>query len=487
MPGLMEVPVEVQSPDRYRSVLGDEQWQAFTAGVERARQLFAGRTIWMVNSTARGGGVAEMLTVLLPYVCGAGIGARWMVIAGNPDFFRVTKRIHNHLHGALGDSPELGAEERRIYEDVVRERAGELATLLGPEDIVVLHDPQTAGMRAPLEACGVRVVWRCHVGMDTPNDIARSTWQFLLPYVEPADAYVFSRRVFAWDGLARERIAVIPPSIDPFSPKNYDMGEEQVAAILGAAGLQEPHGDARPEFRRLNGAMHRVHRRAGMREEVRLRPGDPLVLQVSRWDRLKDPVGVIRGFERGVARRCDAHLMLAGPSVAEVADDPEGAEVYAETEACWAELPPEVRARVHLATLPMNDDEENAVMVNALQHRATVVVQKSLAEGFGLTVAEAMWKGRPVVAGRIGGIQDQIEDGVTGLLLDDPTDVAGFGELVCRLLLDPELAHRMGAAAMQRVREQFLGTRHLLQWLQLLSSLPLAPGRGSASYLAAQS
>jgi trehalose synthase len=145
--------------------------------------------------------------------------------------------------------------------------------------------------------------------------------------------------------------------------------------------------------------------------------------------------------------------------------------VLAETEQAWRSLPSEVRARVHLARLPMDDDEENAAMVNALQRRASVVVQKSLAEGFGLTVAEAMWKGRPVVASRIGGIQDQIEDGVTGLLLDDPHDVDAFGALVCRLLLDPALARRMGEAAMRRVREQFLGTRHLLQYVDLLGSL----------------
>jgi trehalose synthase len=163
--------------------------------------------------------------------------------------------------------------------------------------------------------------------------------------------------------------------------------------------------------------------------------------------------------------------MLAGPSVAEVADDPEGAEVLAETEAEWRSLPPAVRAKAHLARLPMDDEEENAAMVNALQRRAAVVVQKSLAEGFGLTVAEAMWKGRPVVASRIGGIQDQIEDGVTGLLLDDPRDVEGFGRLVCELLLDPARARRMGEAAQRRVREHFLGTRHLLQYVDLLGDL----------------
>jgi trehalose synthase len=469
--GLTEVAVDTLSPDRFRSVLSAEQWRAFSEGIERARRLFAGRTIWMVNSTARGGGVAEMLTALLPYVRGAGVDARWMVIAGDREFFRVTKRIHNHLHGAAGDAPSLGDEERRVYQGVTEARGAELAGLVGPRDIVVLHDPQTAGMIPAVRRPKVPAVWRCHVGIDLPNQLARSAWRFLLPFVGEADACVFSRRAFAWEGLDPARIAVIPPSIDPFSPKNAEMSPEQVEAILGAAGLSEGGAGAPAEFHRLRGDADQVRRRAEVIEQTRITRSTQLVVQVSRWDRLKDPVGVIRGFVKGVAPHCDAHLMLAGPSVAEVADDPEGAEVLAECEAEWAALPTEVRDTIHLACLPMSDDEENAAMVNALQRRATVVVQKSLAEGFGLTVAEAMWKGRPVVASRIGGIQDQIEHGVTGLLLDDPTDVDGFGELVCSLLLDPPRAQRMGEAAQRRVREQFLGTRQMLQYVDLLGSL----------------
>jgi trehalose synthase len=469
--GLSDVRVDALSPDRFREVLTAEQWRTVSGGMERARRLFAGRTIWMVNSTAHGGGVAEMLTSLLPYVRGAGIDARWLVIEGDPAFFRVTKRIHNHLHGAPGDSPVLGDEERAVYEGVTRARGIELAGRIGPRDLVVLHDPQTAGMIPAVRSRSVPVVWRCHVGLDMPNELARAAWRFLLPYVSEADACVFSRRAFAWEGLRPDRVVVIPPSIDPFSPKNIEMSPDQVAAILGAAGLQVPTVEGPAEFRRLRGDIGHIRHTAVLTEETRLQPSTPLVLQVSRWDRLKDPVGVIRGFHQGVAPHCDAHLMLAGPSVAEVADDPEGAEVLAETEAEWRSLPPAVRARVHLARLPMLDDEENAAMVNALQRRATVVVQKSLAEGFGLTVAEAMWKGRPVVASRIGGIQDQIEDGITGLLLDDPGDVEAFGRLVCSLLLDPARARQMGEAARRRVREKFLGTRNLLQYVDLLGSL----------------
>ncbi|HXA29371.1 MAG TPA: glycosyltransferase [Candidatus Angelobacter sp.] len=472
MSGLTDVPVETLSPDRYRTVLTEEQWGAFAEGAERARRLFAGRTLWMVNSTERGGGVAEMLNTLLPYVRGAGVDARWVVIAGDAEFFRVTKRIHNHLHGAAGDAAALTGEDRRIYEATTLARGGELAERIGPRDVVVLHDPQTAGMLPTVQRTGVPVVWRCHVGVDMPNQLARDAWRFLLPYITGADAVVFSRKAFAWDGLDPDRVAVIPPSIDPFSPKNYEMPSESVAAILGAAGLCEPVAATVPaEFVRLRGDTAPIVHRAVMTEQTRVGPETQLVLQVSRWDRLKDPVGVIRGFHHGVAARCDAHLMLAGPSVGEVADDPEGAEVLAETEQAWRALPVDVRARVHLASLPMDDDEENAAMVNALQRRAAVVVQKSLAEGFGLTVAEAMWKGRAVVASRIAGIQDQIEDGVTGLLLDDPTDVETFGALVCGLLLDPVAARRMGEAAQRRVRERFLGTRHLLQYLDLLCSL----------------
>lgn len=470
--GLTDVPIDALGPDRFQRVLTAEQWRAFSDGIERARRIFAGRTVWMVNSTAHGGGVAEMLTAFLPYVRGAGVDTRWVVIEGEPDFFRVTKRIHNHLHGAVGDAAVLGGEDRRVYDSLTAARGAELAERVGPRDIVVLHDPQTAGMLPALKRRGAPVVWRCHVGLDMPNEMARAAWRFLLPCIIDADAYVFSRLAFAWEGLDPARITIIPPSIDPFSPKNAEMPGEQVDAILGAAGVVEPVAGTPPaEFHRLRGEAAPIRNRARMVEDTRIDATTPLVLQVSRWDRLKDPLGVIGGFVAGAASRCDAHLVLAGPSVAEVADDPEGAQVLADTEEAWAALPAELRARVHLAALPMEDDEENAAMVNALQRRASVVAQKSLAEGFGLTVAEAMWKGRPVVASRIGGIQDQIEDGVTGLLLDDPTDLGRFGELLCRLLVDPRLARRMGEAAQRRVREHFLGTRDLLQYVDLLGGL----------------
>jgi len=248
-----------------------------------------------------------------------------------------------------------------------------------------------------------------------------------------------------------------------------------VAAILGAAGLSRVDATEAPTFSREDGTPARVDRRAELYEDQPLTQDAKLVTQVSRWDRLKDPAGILRAFSEHVEDR-DVHLLLAGPSVAAVADDPEGAEVLGEVREQWSGLEPEVRRRVHLAQLPMEDAEENAAIVNAVQRRSDIVVQKSLAEGFGLTVAEAMWKARPVVASRVGGIQDQIVDAESGILVDDPTDLVAFGEAVDRLLRDPQLAARLGEAARERVREEFLGTRQLIQYLNLLDRLVNSPG-----------
>ena len=197
----------------------------------------------------------------------------------------------------------------------------------------------------------------------------------------------------------------------------------------------------------------------------------PVVLQVSRWDALKDPLGVIRGFAEHVPQSTGAHLVYAGPAVSAVADDPEGARVLADALALRESLPDEQRSRVHLASLPMDDPAENAIIVNALQRHATVITQKSLAEGFGLTVAEAMWKARPVVASRIGGIQSQIIDGETGMLLDDPRDLAAFGEAVTGLLADPRRAALIGERARERVRDEFTSPRSLLDYLRVIQQV----------------
>jgi trehalose synthase len=466
---LSQVPVAPASPERFRALLGDD-YVAVERASERARTVLAGRTVWHVNSTARGGGVAEMLQSLLAYARGVGVDVRWMTIGGSPDFFRITKRIHNNLHGAAGDGGPLADGERVVYERALAASGDELAALVREGDVVYLHDPQTVGMVRALAATGVRIVWRCHVGLDHPNDLARQAWSFLRPYVLEADACVFSRRGFVWDGLDEDKLWIVAPSIDAFSPKNQDMDPAVVDAIVARIGIAPADETTSPVFTRQDGTEGRIERAAELDQESPVPPNVPLVVQVSRWDRLKDPQGVLRAFAEDV-RHTTAHLLLAGPSVAGVADDPEGAGVLAEVRAHRAVLPAQVRERVHLACLPMDDVEENAAMVNALQRRADIVLQKSLAEGFGLTVAEAMWKARPVIASRIGGIQDQIVDGETGVLVDDPTDLEATARAIDDLLDDPERARAIGVAARESVRESFLGTRHLIQYMELLERM----------------
>lgn len=479
MATLVDVEVGTLPPQRFREILGDAYGEVERAN-ERARELFAGRTVWNVNSTARGGGVAELLQSLIAYLRGGGIDARWSVIGGTPPFFEITKRIHNNLHGVAGDGGGLGAEQHAIYERNLAEAAAELAARVGPDDVVFLHDPQTAGLVDAVRATGALVVWRCHVGLDSPNDTARGAWNFLRGYVTAADAFIFSRRSFAWEGLDPERIWLVAPSIDAFAPKNQELDPAQVGAILARAGITDGPVGGPTTFALRDGGVGTVERPAELTEDAPVPNDATLVAQVSRWDRLKDPVGVLSGFADGLAERPGAHLVLAGPAVEAVSDDPEGAEVLAEVKAARRRLGADVRARTHLACLPMDDIQENAAIVNALQRRADVIVQKSLAEGFGLTVAEAMWKRTAVIASRIGGIQDQIVDGESGILLGDPTDIGAFATELRRLVDDAALRERLGTAAQRRVRDEFLGTRHLIQYLEMLDGLlGERPRRGS--------
>lgn len=471
MATLEHVPVEAMDPYRFGSVLSQAQYDRLLDLIENGADQLRGRVIWNVNSTAKGGGVVELLRPLLGYSRGAGVDARWAVVAGRPAFFALTKRIHNHLHGFDGDGGPLGKDEHAVYEDTLADNAREFADLVSPDDIVILHDPQTAGLVPVVRETGARIIWRCHVGLDHPNDVARDAWDFLRPYVEGADAYVFSRQSFAWEGLDPDKITIIQPTVDAFAPKNAEQTREQSLAILASAGIVPHEANADPLFTRSDGTPGRVDRRAEMVEVDPLRVGDRVVVQVSRWDRLKDPLGVISGFVDHVAPNVDAHLVLAGPSTESVADDPEGAGILTAVNETWADLPDELRRRVHLASLPMADTEENAAIVNALQRHADVVVQKSLAEGFGLTVSEAMWKARPVVGTRVGGIQDQIESGQSGVLISDPHDLSAYGEAVTRLLGEPEYAQEIGEAAKARVRDHFLGPYSLMRYFGLIQRL----------------
>jgi trehalose synthase len=467
-----EIHISSRDPEQFQTVLSPEQIDELRQGVEDARTVLAGRCVWNINSTAKGGGVVELLRPLVAYARGAGVDARWLAIDGTPEFFELTKRIHNHLHGANGDGGPLDERARRLYEDVLAENLAGVESRIRSTDVVIVHDPQPAGLVPALRALGATVIWRCHVGVDQPNDLVREAWSFLLPYVAHAHAYVFSRAAFVWDGIDRDRVVIIPPTIDAFTPKNQELEPEKIRAVLIASRILVDGEAVDPvTFERQDGTPGRIERQATLVEDEPLRLGDEIVVQVSRWDALKDPIGVIRGFGEYVAPVTDAHLLYVGPSVEAVADDPEGARTLRKSIEERARLREEARRRVHLATLPMDDLDENAIMVNAVQRYASVIAQKSLAEGFGLTVAEAMWKGRPVVASRVGGIQEQIVHGESGILLDDPHDLAQFGAEISGLLADPDRAERLGRAARERVRDKFLSVRSLLDYLELIRSL----------------
>ena len=446
MTGVAEVSVEPVPLHRLEPLLTPERIERLETYVAAARELLEGRVVWNVNSTARGGGVAEMLRTLVAYAAGTGVDIRWLVVSGDPEFFAVTKRIHNRLHGVPGDAGSLDAAARATYDATLARQREEVVARVRPGDVVLLHDPQVAGLARALRERGALVVWRCHVGLDEHNEWTREAWGFLRELVEPAQACVFSREAFAPDWVDRRWLRVIPPSLDPFSPKNANLRAEEVEAL--------------------------VHREGLVVEGAPLPTDGRVVLQVSRWDRLKDMGGVLAAFGEHIRQLpADVHLVLAGPAADGVADDPEAAAVLAECREQWRSLPARVRDRSHLVCVPMDDLDDNARVVNALQRWSTVVVQKSLAEGFGLTVTEPMWKGRPVVASAVGGIRDQVEDGVSGVLLADPRDGAALVAALADLLADADRRREMGRAAHLRVRDHYLADRHLIQYAELFAQL----------------
>ena len=475
MPLVHEVPIEPRPVESFIDILGSENVERMRDAAARLRRRLDGRTIWNINSTAAGGGVAEMLHTLLAYARGAGVNTRWLVIGGNPDFFRITKRLHNALHGEAGDGSELDGRAAKTYEQVIAQNASELNDHIKPGDVVIFHDPQTAGLIPGLVARDIAAIWRCHIGNDVPTDEGDQAWRFLAPYLVKAHAFVFSRFSYLPDVLYHGRCLIAPPTIDPFSPKNQHMSAESVRAIMVRLGLiTGSEGNGSRHFTQSDGTRSTVNRPAEViREGGPPSPDTPLVVQVSRWDRLKDPVGVLRGFNRAmeVPSSNGANLVLAGPSMAAVADDPEGAAVYDEVVEVWKALPEEQRKRVHLVNLPMDDLQENAAMVNAIQRHAAVVVQKSLREGFGLTVTEAMWKARPVIGSAVGGITDQIEHGVSGLLLKRPDDEEAFAGSLGQLLRNRGFAERLGRNARRRVSQNYLGLSILTHYEDLVERL----------------
>ena len=406
-----------------------EDYAEVAAAAERARSVFAGRTVWNVSSTLSGGGVAEMLRALLPYVRGAGVDARWVVLREQPEFFELTKRLHNNLHGDPGDGGELGESERELYESALTDSARHLAPLLDEDDIVLLHDPQTAGLVPAAKETGAdghlalshrrrRSERGDPSGLELPRPLRDRRRRLRLLAAELRLGRARSRPGRGDAALDRPALAEEPGARRRDGRRHH----RRDRAWARTAWRRSTPSPAPTAPRRASSAAPRSSRTTAPRRARGRRPG----LALGPAQGPPRPARVLRA----PPRRRGPPSRPRRPATAAVSDDPEGAAVWREVQDAWHDLPAEVRRRAHLVSLPMDDTDENAAMVNALQRRAEIVVQKSLAEGFGLTVAEAMWKRRPVIGTRVGGIQDQIVDGESGLLIDDPRDLEALAEAI---------------------------------------------------------
>jgi len=381
---------------------------------EHARTL-RGARILQVNATAYGGGVSELLRSCVPLLRDLELEVDWKVISGSPDFFRVTKSIHNGLQGAPG---QLSHADRGAFLDNAHENAAGLEL---DYDFVIVHDPQPAALPSVAGRGDALWVWRCHIDTSEPN---ADTWGFLRPYLEHFDAAVFTMAQFVPPDLPIARVETIAPAIDPLSPKNLEFDIETAKQILDWIGVDMP---------------------------------GRLITQVSRFDAWKDPLGVIDAYRLVRAEVPDLQLALVGSMAL---DDPEGWEIYEQVTGHAAGDP-----LIHIYT---NLSGVGNVEVNAFQRLSEVVVQKSLREGFGLVVSEALWKRTPVVAGRAGGIPMQMPDGVGGLLVDSVEECA---DALMKLLREPELATALGASGREHVRQNYLLPRLLMEELRLLATL----------------
>jgi trehalose synthase len=411
---LPTIPVQPHRLDDYAADAGE-------AAVERLREAarpLKGARMLHLNSTAFGGGVAELLYTQVPLMHDLGIEATWAVLEGSDEFFAVTKDVHNGLQGAdISWTPD----KESIYWERMRANAAELDSEF---DVVFVHDPQPAGLIHVLEEAGARAgawAWRCHIDMSAPN---AAVWAFFEPLVNRYDAAVFTMEEFAQPGVRGPRVAFISPSIDPTSSKNHELHEETIREILVAYDIDTER---------------------------------PIVSQVSRFDPWKDPLGVIDAFRIARERVPGLQLIMAGSMAS---DDPEGIQYLDLTEEHRNSDPD-----IHLFT---NLQNVGNIEINAFQRASAVVIQKSTREGFGLVVSEGMWKGRPVIGGNVGGIRLQVEDGVNGFLVGSVDECA---ERMVRVLEDEELRSRMGRAAHERVRERFLSTRELEDYCRLLSEV----------------
>lgn len=391
----------------YEPFVGKQVIEELSLIADKAKNM----TVQNINSTAVGGGVAEILNRMIPLLLELGVNARWDVIKGGEKFFKVTKKFHNALHGKHED---IGPEDFTAFMET-SEMNNKSMELTG--DILLIHDPQPIALVNQRDGKKAKFVWRCHIDVSNPDE---RVWSFLRPFLDRYDASVFSAPSFSQQIPIPQFL--IAPSIDPLSDKNKELSQETI-----------------------DGVLNRFH----------LDPEKPMVTQVSRFDYLKDPLGVIQAFEM-VQKNIDCQLVLAG---GEATDDPESVEVLTKVRERAANNPD-----IHVLAIPSGSDIE----INALQRASSVIIQKSIKEGFGLTVSEALWKGKPLVAGAVGGITLQVSHKYSGLLCHS---IEGAAHSIKQLLQNQEFGKKLGQNGREHIRQNFLLTRHLRDYLLLFLSL----------------
>jgi trehalose synthase len=388
--------------------------------VEEINQLaegLKGLKVLHVSATAFGGGVSEILYTIVPLMLDVGIDAEWQIMIGREEFYNVTKLMHNSLQGA---DQEISPEQWEIYERYNKMNAD---VLTGGWDVIIIHDPQPAAMFKHVPDRAKFWIWRCHIDLSTPNP---STIQHMVPLIEPYHASVFHVEQYVpagLDGRARDGVHIVPPAIDPLSPKNMALSPEDAAFVCDQFGVD-------------------VDR--------------PLICQVSRFDPWKDPIGVIDAYRQVTQEIENVQLALVGSMAT---DDPEGWEFFNSTIE-HAQGDPDIKILNNLNNV-------GSIEVNAFQSQADVLIQKSTREGFGLTVSEALWKARPFIGGNVGGIPLQVQDGVTGFLVSSPEECA---QRCLEILREPELGKTLGRAGKEHVRKNFLSPRLLRDWLKIFAA-----------------
>jgi trehalose synthase len=410
---LQEVALGHKTLADYTHIVGKD----LTEQIRKLAEPLKGKRVLHVSATAFGGGVSEILYTLVPLMRDVGVDAHWHVIFGKEEFYNATKLLHNSLQGA---EETLSDEQWEIFDEINQINADGLQ---GEWDVVIVHDPQPIGLLRGAKAKGGKWVWRCHIDLSTPNP---APIERLLPMIEEYDASVWHMEKYVPDGMGnhREEARIVPPAIDPLSPKNMAFSPEDASYICRQFGID-------------------VDR--------------PLITQVSRFDPWKDPIGVIDAYREVTEQVPEAQLAMVGSMAT---DDPEGMEYFQKTFE-YADGDEDIKILSNLNNV-------GAIEVNAFQSQSDICLQKSIREGFGLTVTEALWKGRPTVAGNVGGIPLQIEDGVSGFLVDSPTQCA---TRCLEILRDPGLGKQLGREGKEHARREFLTPRLLRDWLQLFTDL----------------